>query len=350
MRDYHQEMTDGIIAAIEKGVAPWQRPWNANAVPPIPYNPTTGKQYRGGNVLWLMCQAMDKGYDDNRWMTFKQAQEHGWQVQKGQQGTCIAYWKRTTTKKELDPETGEQVKREAPLEHPVPFYAIVFNAQQVQGVPQLERREVTWNPVVRAEAILSGSGAKIAHDGGNRAFYRPSTGDIHLPARADFTDAGAYYDTALHELGHWTGHSSRLNRQMSGRFGSPEYAKEELRAEISSFFTGVEIGLPHNMEQHSAYVGSWIKVLKEDKFEIFRAARDAEKIEDYLLSRELHQERQAGQDERSGNDRDRVIPISEKVAKPVMKDRDKQVQPVYWEDVHHREAVAMAGREYENDR
>lgn len=298
MRDYHQEMTDGIIAAIEKGVAPWQKPWNANAVPPIPINPTTGKQYRGGNVLWLMCEAVDKGYDDPRWMTFKQAQEHGWQVRKGQHGTCIAYWKRTETIKERDPATGEEVKKEVPLERPVPFYAVVFNAQQVQGIPPLESREVVWNPVERAEAILSGSGARIMHDGGNRAFYRPATDDIHLPARAEFPNAGDYYDTALHELGHWTGRSDRLNRLTEARFGSTDYAKEELRAEIASFFIGVEIGLPHNTEKHAAYVGSWIKVLKEDKFEIFRAARDAEKIEDYLLSKELSREQQANQDAR----------------------------------------------------
>ncbi len=295
MRDYHQEMTNGLINALEQGVAPWQKPWDPDAGISIPYNPTTNKPYRGGNVLWLMCESAFRGYDDPRWMTYKQTEEQGWHVQRGEHGTCIAYWKRTETRQQIDPETGEKVKVEAQLERPVPFFAIVFNARQIAGVPALERKEITWNPVERAEAILQGSGARISHDGGSRAFYRPATDDIHLPARAAFPDAGTYYDTALHELGHWTGYDTRLNRTFGKVFGSPDYAREELRAEIASFFTSAEIGLPHNTENHAAYVQHWVKALKDDKYEIFRAARDAEQISDYLLAREIKREMQADQ-------------------------------------------------------
>jgi antirestriction protein ArdC len=317
-------MTDGIIAAIEKGTAPWQKPWDANAVPSMAYNPTTGKEYHGGNVLWLMC----KGYSDPRWMTYKQAQEHDWQIKKGEHGTCIVYWKRTEMKKENDPTTGKQVNTEVELKHPVPFYATVFNASQIEGVPALERREVTWDPVDRAEAIIEGSGAKIVNNGGNRAFYRPATDDIHLPARAAFPDASAYYDTALHELGHWTGHPDRLNRANEAAiFGSPEYAKEELRAEIASFFTSTEIGLPHNTENHASYVSSWIKALQDDKHEIFRAARDAEAISTYLL------EHEAVREQAQEEDRD---------MRPVMERNEPKAQPVYVEDILAREQAAVA--------
>jgi len=289
MRDYQKEITDGIIRALEAGTAPWQKPWEAGRIPNMPYNAATNRPYRGGNVLWLMTVAASRGYEDPRWCTYKQAQERGWQVRRGEHGTIVVYWKRTETVKEKDPETGQEVRKEVPLDHPVPFHAVVFNARQIEGIPAIEPRRLTWDPIDRAEAILGGSGARILHDGGNRAFYRPSTDDIHLPERAAFRDAAGYYDTALHELGHWTGHESRLNRQF-GRHGDPEYAREELRAEISSFFMAAELGLPHDPTNHASYVASWLKVLRDDKHEIFRAARDAEQITAYLLDREAKRE------------------------------------------------------------
>lgn len=131
--------------------------------------------------------------------------------------------------------------------------------------------------------------AVIHHKLGNAAFYSPSTDSITLPERGQFANASDYYDTALHELGHWTGHESRLNRDLSGRFGTPDYAKEELRAEIASMMLASEIGLPHNTQQHAAYVASWIKILKEDPAEIIRASADAQKITDFVKN--LEQER-----------------------------------------------------------
>jgi antirestriction protein ArdC len=258
----------------------------------MPYNPTTDNAYKGGNVIWLMTVANQKGYTDPRWMTYKQAQEKGWQVRKGEHGTAIAYWKRTETVKEKDPETGEERKVERNLDRPRPFYATVFNAQQIEGVPALQTKQLTWDPDDRAEAILSASGAKIIH-GGNVACYRRGPDDIKLPPRASFRDAPAYYDTALHELGHWTGHPSRLNRQFGDRFGDANYAREELRAEMASLFISAEVGIQHDTSNQAAYVGSWIKALKEDKHELFRAARDAGEIADYVLALERAKTAQA---------------------------------------------------------
>src|SRR5690606_5247683 len=184
-------------------------------------------------------------------------------------------------------------------ERPRVFTAVVFNAQQIDGLPPLEAKPVGPEPErhVRAEAILANSGAKIAHVEGNRAFYRPSTDSITLPARNQFGTADAYYATALHELGHWTGHPSRLDRDLSHPFGSEGYAKEELRAEIASMILGDELGIGHDPGQHAAYVGSWIKVLQDEPLEVFRAAADAEKIRDYVLAFEQKQvqEQEQGQ-------------------------------------------------------
>ncbi len=188
------------------------------------------------------------------------------------------------------------------LERPRVFFASVFNAEQIDGMPAQNRGEKhDWNPVERAEKILEASGANINIKGQDRAFYRPSTDSIHLPEKDQFPTPDNFYATALHELGHWTGHNSRLDRDLIHPFGSEGYAKEELRAEISSMMMGEEIGIGHDPEQHAAYVGSWIKVLKEDHMEIFRAASDAEKIQGYILGLEQRQEQELAQEQKQEN-------------------------------------------------
>ena len=165
---------------------------------------------------------------------------------------------------------------------------VAFNARQIEGIPALS--PVVREPFEVAEAgerILKNSGAKISHDQADRAFYDRRRDAIHLPPKEAFKDAPGYYGTALHELGHWTGHPSRLDRWTLNdnyRFGDTNYAKEELRAELASVFIAAEKGIPHDPENHAAYVGSWIQVLKQDKNEIFRAAHDASKAADLLLS------------------------------------------------------------------
>lgn len=290
--DYRQELTDNLIARLEQGTAPWQKPWTPG-VGELPYNPVTGTEYRGANSLQLALA----GYADPRWATYKQAETQGWQVRRGEKGSVIEYWKFTEERPVLDdkgvPVLDDQnrpKKEEVRLEKPQVFRVVVFNATQMDNAPELEERQYTWNPVQRAEAILANSGASIHHDQGDRALYRPSTDTIHLPARDQFASAENYYATALHELGHWTGHESRLNRDLSGGFGSEIYAKEELRAELASYFLSNKLGIPHDPEQHAAYVGSWIKALREDKNEIYRAARDAEKIVEHVMSLDIEKQ------------------------------------------------------------
>ncbi|MEM8515357.1 putative DNA primase/helicase [Massilia sp. MP_M2] len=289
-KDYRTILTEKLIEQLEAGTAPWQKPWDAAAgISRLPYNPATGKEYRGANSLYLSMH----GHNDPRWATYKQAAAEGWQVRKGEKGALIEYWKMSEERPMLDENTGKPIFDDqgkpktvhVTLERPQVFRAVVFNASQMDGVPELtkEPRQYEWDPVQRAEQILEASGAKIYHDQNDRAFYRPSTDQIHLPGREQFPSESAYYSTALHELGHWTGHETRLDRDLTGGFGSPDYAKEELRAELSSYFMADKLGIQHDPGQHAAYVGSWIKVLKEDKNEIFRAAKDAEKITEFVL-------------------------------------------------------------------
>jgi putative DNA primase/helicase len=227
---FHEQVAEKLIEQLRQGTAPWQRPWEAGeAASLLPINPTTGKRYRGINAIQLMSQ----GRVDQRWLTYKQAVAAGAQVRKGEHGTAIQYWKfseehlRTDEigKPVLDAQ-GKPVKAEVRLERPRVFFATVFNAEQIDGLPPMQRREQTWNAVERAEAILLASGAVIQHGGQNRAFYRLRTDSIHLPDKGQFPSADNYYAIALHELGHWTGHPSRLDRDLAHPFGSEGYAKE----------------------------------------------------------------------------------------------------------------------------
>jgi putative DNA primase/helicase len=296
-RDYRQELTDRIIKKLEDGTAPWLKPWEPGELPPSPFNPTSNAVYRGINSLNLAMTAEERNYNDPRWMTYNQAADKGYQVRKGEKGTLIEYWKFSEEKKVfdekgkpvIDEETGKQKTMQVKLETPRVFRSVVFNAKQIDNIPEWKQEPKTfdWNPSERAEQIIRESGARIFHDQADRAFYSPMKDEIHLPGRDQFKTEAAYYGTALHELGHWTGHESRLNREVANAFGSERYAIEELRAELASYFMSDRLGIAYDPGQHAAYVGSWIKVLKEDKNEIFRASRDAERITEFLMSPEL---------------------------------------------------------------
>jgi antirestriction protein ArdC len=292
--DFRQEVTDRIITMLENGVAPWQKPWNpGEASVAIPFNPITERSYRGGNAIHLMATGLRQGYDDPRWMTYKQAADRGWQVRRGERGTQIEFWEVKAAPKDQrqrDSDAGNPTEREKGDTRLLHRVYTVFNARQIDGVPPYQPRQRTHLEVAQSgESILENSGAKIQHDQADRAFYNRSSDTIHLPPRETFEDAAGYYGTALHELAHWNGHPARLGRATlneSYRFGDPNYAKEELRAELASVFLAAERGIPHYPEQHAAYVGSWIKALREDKNEIFRAAHDASAATDYLLALE----------------------------------------------------------------
>lgn len=290
---FHILVAEKLIEQLKTGTAPWQQPWKG-VESFMPYNPVTKKRYKGINAIHLMMQ----NYRDTRWLTYRQAEEQGWQVRKKEHATSIQYWKLSELQDLLDKNgkpildsNGKPMKAEVKLVRPRVFFASVFNASQIDGIPELKQEQITfdWNPIERAEKILKQSGAKIYH-GDRRAFYRPSTDSIHLPHKEDFFSADGYYATALHELGHWTGHPSRLNRDLKHPFGSEGYAKEELRAEIFSLILGEELRIGHDPGQHTAYVQHWIKIIQDDAFEIFRAAADAEKIQDYVLGLEQQQQ------------------------------------------------------------
>jgi len=282
-KPFHQIIAEKLIEQLKAGTAPWQKPWKPSDSSTLPINPTTGKRYKGINTLRLMSTT----HADPRWMTYKQACNINAQVRKGEHGVTVQYWDFNSipTEPPLD-DKGQPIPS-----RPRVFYATVFNAEQIDDLPPNPRKlqPQTWKAIERAESILNASQAVIHHVPSNRAFYHPSTDTIVLPERSQFEEANGYYATALHELGHWSGHETRLNRELNSSFGSKTYAKEELRAEIASMILGQEIQIGHDPGQHAAYVQSWIKILQDDPHEIIHATADAEKICKYLLAFEQKQ-------------------------------------------------------------
>lgn len=292
-KPFHEEFSEKVIDLLERELAPWQKPWEPARGMSF-HNPASGTVYKGVNRLNLAISSLENGFDDPRWMTMRQANEQGCRIRKGSKSTTIVYYSFTRERDKLDdagrPVLGEDGKPEREtvlLERPVVRFSRVFNGSQIDGLPPLElpAKRYEWEPQERAEALLKASGAVIKHDQADRAFYRPSTDEIHLPPRSSFDAGDKYYATALHELGHWTGHASRLDREFGPR-GTQAYAREELRAEIASWMLGEDIGVGHDPGQHAAYVQNWIQALKEDPHEIIHACRAAEHIRDYVLEME----------------------------------------------------------------
>jgi len=252
------------------------------------------------NALWLAMQ----GHEDPRWMTLKQASFNHWTVEKGAKATLINFVKQTDIRPLLDDqgqpvlkENGKPQTQTVKLDKPIITTAFVFNGEQIKGIPEwkeaYDEKIATrqWTPIERAELILADSQAEIRH-GGNQAFYQPAKDFIQLPNKEQFDAAAKYYATALHELGHWSGHESRLDRPMNDKFGTPDYAREELRAEIASLMIGSELNIGHDFGQHAAYVDNWIEVLEKEPNEIFKASADAQKIFDFVLGFEQKREQQ----------------------------------------------------------
>ena len=283
-RDHYQEITDRIVAALESGTKPWQQPWdNAKAGgPSMPINATTGRPYHGINVLVLAMSNFAFGGGDPRFCSYKQAADRGWQVRKGERGTQIFFFKRMEVEdRNAPPEAEDRMKR-----IPMLRAYTVFNGTQIDGIPPWAAPDVVaepWRKPEAAELILTNSKA-VVRTGGERAFYSPSLDFIQMPNAGAFNSPQDWGTTALHELGHWSSHVDRLNRDIKNRFGSEKYAHEELRVELASVFIGATLGLPCDVPNHASYIASWIKTLREDKREIFRAASDAQKIADYLLA------------------------------------------------------------------
>ena len=294
--DYAKTIANELIEMIKAGTAPFQQPWEPAFGTDVPYNYVTGKPYSGSNEIYLMMQ----NRSDPRWLTYRQAQSINAQVRKGERGIGLIRLITHSEKIERDEngkpvlnDHGEPVIIRGLLEKPYIKNFTVFNAEQIDGLPPLIKKplpELTWSRDNAAERILIASKAEIEHQYGNNAYYSPIKDKIVLPEKTQFADAGSYYAVALHELGHWTGHESRLNRQLMNQFGSDDYAREELRAEIASMMINRELGMPHDPERHATYVNNWVSVLEKDPTEILHACRDAQKIQKYVLSFQQQQQ------------------------------------------------------------
>ena len=280
MRDAYEEITDRIIAALERGTVPWRTPWRARGH----RNARSQRPYRGVNTLVLQTAALERGWSDPRWLTYRQARAAGGHVRRGEHGTRVVLWKWI---EKADPEEPEGVKR-----FPLMRLYSVFNVAQCEDVrlprPQAEE---CCDPLDRAEAVVAGyrEGPAIHHDS-ESAYYVPERDEVHLPPRGSFTDAHAYYATLFHELAHSTGHPSRLAREgyrTAARFGSERYSQEELVAEFGAAFLGGEAGIdPSRVEQSAAYIASWLRVLDDDRRLVVVAAGPGQRAADHILGRE----------------------------------------------------------------
>ena len=288
--DVRQVITDKIVSLIEDGGAETLKRWAASAAAGgIPVNAATGIGYRGANVLVLLIEAMERGYSAQRWMTYKQAQAMGGQVRKGEKSVMCAYWSSASySKKEEgnDAEELEQGKSKSVL-WCKPFY--LFNVAQIDGLPDDMYKAPTaerfdHSPIESAEKMIAASGATVRH-GFSGAFYTRKDDYIAMPDRESFYTAEAYYATLTHELTHWTGHASRLDREFGKRFGDEAYAFEELIAELGAAFLAAEIGfIDETIAGHADYVAGWLTVLKNDKNAIFTAAKKAGEASEYLCN------------------------------------------------------------------
>lgn len=300
-KDVYTRVTERIIADLEQGVRTWLKPWHSEHAAgritrPLRHN---GTPYRGMNILLLWGEAVAKGYAAPIWMTYKQAQELGANVRKGEHGSLVVY-ANSISKTETN-DKGEDVEREIPF---MKGYT-VFNVEQVDGLPAHYYAQPV-NPlplserIEAADAFMKATGATI-HHGGNSAFYAPARDVVQLPPFEAFKDKESYYATALHELTHWTKHKDRLERDFSAkRFGDTGYAREELVAELGAAFLCADLGItPDIRDDHAAYLGHWLNVLKEDKRAIFSAAAHAQRAADYLkgLQPDSQQQEEAQEEE-----------------------------------------------------
>jgi antirestriction protein ArdC len=281
----YDEITGKIIAELEAGRVPWVQPWGtaaAKAPLAMPKNASTGRQYSGVNVLILWGAVIEHEFTGQSWLTFRQALSLGGHVRKGERGTTVVYADRfiPDDEKKRAAETGENAQA-------IPFLKrfTVFNTDQCDALPA-EIATVAPPPLPgmiepRVEALIKATGVDF-RIGGNRAFYVPSTDYVQVPPPAAYFQPIDWHRTALHELGHASGHPSRLNRDLSGAHGSKKYAFEELIAELCAAFSCASLGIVPTV-RHADYIGSWLEVLREDNRAIVRAASQASKAADYIL-------------------------------------------------------------------
>ena len=282
--DLYSRVTDRIVAELEQGVRPWLKPWNAEHAAGRITRPlrANGQPYKGINVLMLWGEAMANGYACPVWMTYKQSQELGGQVRKGEHGSLVVYADRMRKTETAD--NGDETLREIPF---LKGYT-VFNCEQIDGLPEhFYAKPVPPPPVFHridaAEHFAAATGADIRH-GGNQAFYAIAADRVQLPPFDSFADPESYYATLLHELTHWTRHKSRLDREFGRkRWGDEGYAAEELVAELGAAFLCADLAITAGPRaDHASYIANWLSVLRNDKRAIFTAAAHAQRAADYL--------------------------------------------------------------------
>ena len=275
-RNLHKEITDRILSALDRGVIPWRKPWHDYGSGAMPRNAISGRAYSGVNVPLLWIARDEAGYNTSRWLTYKQAEEAGGNVRKGEKGNLVVY----VGAMEKENDEGKKEK--------IAFLKsfTVFNLSQCDGLDHLDdTTPPAINPGERnvmAESFLVASGAHITH-GEARAYFSTKQDRINLPLFESFTGSAEYYSTAFHELTHWTGHESRLNRTFGKRFGDASYSAEELVAELGSAFLCAEFGFDNEtLDNSAAYIGHWRDVLKANDRLFAAAAAAASKATDYL--------------------------------------------------------------------
>jgi antirestriction protein ArdC len=284
-KDIFQRVTDQIIKTIEDGAGSYRMPWRTSGgFPHSPINAVSKKSYRGVNVLILWATAEERGYKSGLWATYKQWLELGAQVRKGEKSANVVFWKffDSSEEKENGAEPGETSLRRIPMARDY----WVFNSEQVDNFTQVAAPATSRaERIDRAEGFFRDLGVSV-QPGANQAFYRRDTDTVHMPAFEAFKEALFYYSVLCHETTHWTAAAHRLNRDLSGRFGSEAYAMEELVAELGAAFLCSELSLPTDPRtDHAPYIASWLKALRNDKRAVFTAAAKAQEAVDWMNKR-----------------------------------------------------------------
>lgn len=291
-----KEIVEKIIALMEQGdFFNNKEEWNRSAF--SPQNPFSNAVYKGGNRIRLMLAAYLNQYDDPRWATFKQISDAGYKVKKGAHGVSCEKWSfykernvRAENGKVVKDLAGNPMKEIVELEHPVCRSFTLFHASQIEGMPKLQI-EAAWEKTDLSEIadqLIASSDCPVHERNQGRAYYSMAKDEIILPPREVFKDEASFVKTALHEMGHSTGHEKRLNREYGHIFGTEKYAREELVAELSALFAESDLGLnlkAEHYEDHSDYLKSWIGALKNDYSIFFAAVADAEKAAEWVVGR-----------------------------------------------------------------
>lgn len=287
MSSTYEIVTEAIIKQLESGVAPWRKPWRTE----MPANLASKKEYRGINVFLLASL----GYGSRYWLTYRQAQTLGGSVRKGEHGSKVVFWKIDEYRKE-DKETGETENRKSILLR----YYTVFNLEQCEGIKSPEPTRVIA-PLEQCETIVNSMPNPPGFEQDSRAFYRPSTDTVGVPARSAFDSAEEFYSTLFHELTHSTGHPSRVGREgimEHNPFGSDDYSKEELVAEMgAAMLCGVAGIQSRTLDNSASYLQSWINRLRSDSRLIVSAASQAQKAADFILGRNAAEAETKGENE-----------------------------------------------------